>query len=58
MPLDCDWNKTSFDTTLTHARTYACDNRDDDPVNDNSPKTLRSVLTDYFWSIDGVHAAL
>jgi hypothetical protein len=33
-------------------------NRDDDPVNDNRPKTLRSVLTDYFWSIDGVHVAL
>ncbi len=33
-------------------------NRDDNPVNDNRPKTLRSALTDSFWSRVGVDVAL
>jgi hypothetical protein len=35
------------------------DDRDDNPVNDNSPKTLRSALTDsYFGPESGTRGAM
>ena len=44
MHLDCDWNYTCV-ILLNPFPNICNDNRDDNPVNDNRPKTLRSAFT-------------